>query len=49
MSGLIVFLLQIGFHTDEVSRDIVDTTPWNGNIWKQLLGAVNSWYDDDPD
>ena len=29
-------------------RDIVDHTPWNGNVWKQLLGAINSWYDDDP-
>ena len=30
-------------------RDIVDTTAWNGNVWKQLLGAISSWYDDDPD
>lgn len=28
--------------------DIVDTTPANGNIWKMLHGAINSWFDDDP-
>lgn len=34
---------------DDTHRDIVDTTSWNGNVWKQLLGAINSWYDEDPD
>ncbi|KAL9604134.1 MAG: hypothetical protein Q9219_000722 [cf. Caloplaca sp. 3 TL-2023] len=29
--------------------DIVDTTRWDGNIWKMLLGAISPWYDDDPD
>ena len=29
-------------------RDIVDHTYWDGNVWKQLLGALNDWYDDDP-
>lgn len=30
------------------NRDIVDHTYWDGNVWKQLLGALNDWYDDDP-
>ena len=37
------------YDADQMHRDIVDTTPWDGNIWKQLLGAISSWYDDDPD
>lgn len=28
-------------------RDIVDTEPYNGNVWKMLLGSVNDWLDDD--
>ena len=28
-------------------RDIIDTTPADGNVWKMLLGAVNDWFDDD--
>ncbi len=28
-------------------RDVVDTEPSNGNVWKMLLGAVNEWFDDD--
>jgi hypothetical protein len=28
-----------------IIRDIVDTTPWNGNVWKMLLGAINDTYD----
>lgn len=31
------------------SRDIIDTTPADGNVWKMLLGAVNDWFDDDHD
>lgn len=26
-------------------RDIVDTTPSDGNVWKMLLGAINDTYD----
>ena len=29
-------------------RDIVDTEPYDGNVWKMLLGAINKWFDDDP-
>ena len=29
------------------SRDIVDTEPSNGNIWKMLLGSINKWLDSD--
>ncbi|KAL8938633.1 MAG: hypothetical protein Q9211_003117 [Gyalolechia sp. 1 TL-2023] len=28
-------------------RDIVDTTPATGNVWKMLLGPLNPWIDDD--
>ena len=31
------------------SRDTIDTTSADGNVWKMLLGAVNDWYDNDPD
>ncbi|MCJ1271366.1 hypothetical protein MMC22_011266 [Lobaria immixta] len=32
------------------SRDIVDTEPFEGgNVLKMLLGAVDNWFDDDPD
>ncbi|KAL9125734.1 MAG: hypothetical protein Q9217_005105 [Psora testacea] len=41
--------LDHGLGLKDIDMDIVDTTFWNGNIWKQLLGALNSWYDDDPD
>lgn len=27
------------------NRDIVDTEPSVGNVWKMLLGAVNAWFD----
>lgn len=27
--------------------DIVDTTPWNGNVWKMLLGAIDRDWDDE--
>ncbi|KAL8831869.1 MAG: hypothetical protein Q9191_000621 [Dirinaria sp. TL-2023a] len=37
----------LGLQADDM--DIVDTTPWDGNIWKHMLGALNPWYDDDPD
>lgn len=30
-----------------LKRDIVDTEPSNGNVWKMLLGAINKWFDDD--
>lgn len=30
------------------SRDVVDTEPANGNVWKMLHGAINSLFDDDP-
>ena len=29
------------------SRDIVDTEPSNGNVWKMLLGAINPTFDND--
>ena len=28
-------------------RDIVDTTEWDGNVYKMLFGALNSDYDSD--
>ena len=28
-------------------RDIVDTEPANGNVWKMLLGAIMEWFDND--
>ena len=28
-------------------RDLVDTTPADGNVWKMLLGPLNPWFDDD--
>ena len=28
-------------------RDLIDTTPSNGNVWKMLLGPVNDTFDDD--
>ena len=31
-----------------VSRDVVDTEPSNGNVWKMLRGAVDAWFDADP-
>lgn len=34
--------------TDSTRRDIIDTTPANGSVWKMLLGAVNDTFDDDP-
>ena len=34
--------------TDTTHRDIIDTTPANGSVWKMLLGAVNDTFDDDP-
>ncbi len=30
-----------------VHRDLIDTTPWNGSVWKMLLGPVNDTFDDD--
>ncbi|EXJ93480.1 hypothetical protein A1O1_01872 [Capronia coronata CBS 617.96] len=30
-------------------RDICDTTPANGNVWKMLLGSINDFWDDYPD
>ena len=32
-----------------LSRDICDTTPANGNVWKMMLGSIDSAWDDDPD
>jgi hypothetical protein len=29
------------------NRDIVDTTPSTGNVWKMLLGGINATYDGD--
>jgi hypothetical protein len=29
------------------NRDIVDTEPSNGNVWKMLLGAINPTFGDD--
>ena len=34
--------------TDIIYRDVIDTTPANGSVWKMLLGAVNDTFDDDP-
>jgi hypothetical protein len=31
------------------NRDIVDHTPFNGNLWKMILGAIDEDFDDDPD
>ena len=28
-------------------RDIIDTTPADGNVYKMLLGAVSEWFGDD--
>jgi len=28
-------------------RDIVDTEPSTGDVWKMLLGAINPRFDDD--
>ena len=30
-------------------RDLIDTTPADGNVWKMLLGPLNPWFDDDTD
>ncbi|KAL1635093.1 hypothetical protein SLS56_001845 [Neofusicoccum ribis] len=30
-----------------LAMDIIDTEPHNGNVWKMLLGAINTWFDDD--
>lgn len=32
----------------DLSRDICDTTPADGDAWKMLLGAIDSVWDDDP-
>lgn len=29
-----------------MNRDIVDTVPSNGNVWKMLLGAILSEFDE---
>lgn len=29
------------------SRDIVDTEPADGNVWKMLFGPINDWFDGD--
>ncbi len=34
--------------TDITHRDVIDTTPANGSVFKMLLGAVNESFDDDP-
>lgn len=34
------------FSSDD--RDIVDTEPSSGNVWKMLLGSTNKWFDQDP-
>lgn len=36
-------------YTNCGNRDIVDTTPSTGNVWKMLLGAINATYDGDED
>jgi hypothetical protein len=36
-----IFILTCG------NRDVVDTTPSTGNVWKMLLGAINATYDGD--
>ena len=32
-----------------LARDICDTTPANGNVWKMMLGSIDPYWDDDPD
>ncbi|CAK4030412.1 SPS1, Serine threonine kinase [Lecanosticta acicola] len=34
--------------THNLAKDIVDTEPANGNVWKMLLGAINPKFDNDP-
>jgi hypothetical protein len=29
-------------------RDIIDTTPYDGNVYKMLLGSFDSSWDDEP-
>ena len=36
-----------GADNDLNYRDLVDTTPADGNVYKMLLGALNEWFDDD--
>lgn len=36
------------FPADSRHRDIVDTEPADGSVWKMLLGAIDPWFDDDP-
>lgn len=31
----------------DLPMDIVDTTPWDGNVWKMLLGAIDRDWDDE--
>jgi hypothetical protein len=31
----------------DLQMDIVDTTPWDGNVWKMLLGAIDRDWDDE--
>lgn len=40
--------LDHGLGLKAIGMDIVDHTYWDGNVWKQLLGSLNDWYDDDP-
>jgi len=30
-----------------LARDICDTTPADGNVWKMMLGSIDSAWDDD--
>jgi hypothetical protein len=30
-----------------LARDICDTTPYNDNVWKMLLGSINPYWDAD--
>jgi hypothetical protein len=30
-----------------VIKDIVDTEPSYGNVWKMLLGTIDPWFDGD--
>ena len=30
-------------------RDVIDTTPADGNVYKMLLGSVNDWFHGDRD
>ncbi|KAF2115661.1 hypothetical protein BDV96DRAFT_645853 [Lophiotrema nucula] len=40
-------MLDSGLRQLGIEKDIVDTEPSSGNIWKMLLGSIDPWWDDD--